>query len=308
MTNPTRRETWPWHDRCAVMGIVNVTPDSFSGDGLLNPEGAVGDLNSTGDPVLVQIKEFVEAGVDIIDIGGESTRPGGEKVGADEELQRVIPSVMKARATYPDLLISIDTYKAEVAEKAIQAGADIINDVWGGLADPDMFRVAEVYDVPIILMHNRSAQGKAIWEDRVGGVYEAPRYDNFLGEILDGLRDRIEAAKRAGISTDRIIVDPGVGFGKTVQQNLMLIGCLDQIGTLGYPVLLGPSRKSFIGKVLGSAADDRLFGTAAAISVGVLRGADLVRVHDVEEMVAIVRMTEAISSASKGGATPEHVS
>lgn len=272
--------------RTYVMGIVNVTPDSFSGDGILR----------AGDPLqaaVEQARSFVAAGVDILDVGGESTRPGAQLVSEEEELERVIP-VVEALAGAFDVLISVDTYKARVAEAALAAGADWINDVWGLRADPRLAEVIAAAGAPVVLMHNRMKPATTELQERLGGRYVGVHYDDLIGEIQNELLESVALARKAGIPDEQIILDPGVGFGKTVEQNLELIDRLDEICALGYPVLLGPSRKSFIGYTLDLPPDQRLEGTAAAVALGIDRGADIVRVHDVEFMVRLARMTDAL--------------
>jgi len=276
-----------WGARTYVMGILNITPDSFSGDGLLvAPSG----LKACMD----QARRFVTAGVDILDIGGESTRPGSQPVNAETENQRVIPVIQQIAAEFPAMLISIDTYKASVAEKALHAGAQIVNDVWGLRADPNLAQVIAHHHVPVILMHNRSKPANAQVQANLGGRYVGMEYIDLLRDINNELLESVDLALAAGIPAEHIILDPGIGFGKTVEQNLELLNRVDEIRKLGYPVLLGPSRKSFIGFTLDLPPDQRLEGTAAAIAVGIVRGADIVRVHDVEFMLRVVRMTDAI--------------
>ncbi len=292
----------PVGQRTLIMGIVNVTPDSFSGDGLRVDEGDVSNgqvSNDVVDRALKQAESFLADGADILDVGGESTRPGSEQVAEAEETARVLPVIAALRSTYPDAVISIDTYKASVACAALSEGADIINDVWGGRADPEMLPLAAELGCPIILMHNRSKPGHADLDRRLGGSYRATAYGDFLAEILDELRSLVDAARAAGVAKDAIWLDPGVGFGKTIQQNMALVDRLDAIKALGYPVLLGTSRKSFIGKVLDVPADERVEGTAATCALGVIRGADAVRVHDVRHVGRTVRMTEAMLTAGK---------
>lgn len=269
-----------------VMGILNVTPDSFSGDGLLALD--------TVDRSLNQARRFVAAGVDILDVGGESTRPGAEPVDVDEELKRVIPIIQTLVTQLPDTLISIDTYKATVAEAALEAGAHIVNDVWGLRADPDLAVIVEKFNAPVILMHNRSNPKTAEVRDRLGGRYVGIEYDDLLEDVKRELMNSVDIARQAGIPDEHILLDPGIGFGKTVEQNLELLNRLGEIRDLGFPVLLGPSRKSFIGYTLDLPPDQRIEGTGATISVGITRGADIVRVHDVEAMIRIACMTDAI--------------
>lgn len=276
--------TFEWGSRTYVMGILNLTPDSFSGDGLgiQNEEAA-----------LQQAREYVQAGADILDVGGESTRPGAAPVSAQEEMDRVLPIITILKAEF-DTLISIDTYKAKVADEAIKTGAAMLNDVWGLQADPALAKVASETGVPVILMHNRSTPNNAAIKDQLGGRYIGVEYDNLLDDVKRELMESVNLAHAAGISDQQIILDPGIGFGKTVQQNLALLNHLDEIRALGYPVLLGPSRKSFIGYTLDLPPEDRVEGTAAAVSVGITRGADIIRVHDVREMIRTARMTDAI--------------
>ncbi len=276
--------TFEWGSRTYVMGILNITPDSFSGDGLADQ-----DLNA----ILQQAREFVDAGVDILDVGGESTRPGAQQVSEVEELGRVLPVISSLAAEF-DVLISIDTYKSEVGRQAVEAGASLINDVWGFMVDPDLAGVAREANLPVILMHNRSNPNNAAIKEKLGGRYIGVEYDDLLEDVKSELLDSVALAHHAGIPDEHIILDPGIGFGKTVEQNLELLNRLDEIRALGYPVLLGPSRKSFIGYTLDLPPDDRVEGTAAAVAVGITRGADIVRVHDVREMIRIARMTDAI--------------
>ncbi len=276
-----------WGRRTYLMGILNLTPDSFSGDGLAVPGGDALAL------AIEQARQFVAAGADIIDIGGESTRPGAAEVGAAEELERVLP-VVQALAGELDVLISIDTYKAVVAQAALQAGAHIVNDVWGLRADPDLAGVAARAGAAVVLMHNRSSWAHAELKERLGGRYVGVPYQNLVEEIRAELLESVALAREAGIPAERIILDPGIGFGKTVEQNLELIDRLDEIRSLGYPLLCGPSRKSFIGYTLNLPPDQRLEGSAAAVAISIARGADIIRVHDVAFMSRVVRMSDAI--------------
>jgi dihydropteroate synthase len=276
-----------WGTRTYIMGILNLTPDSFSGDGLA-------EMNLSD--ALKQARHFVDSGVDILDVGGESTRPGAKPVSAAEEIARVLPLIKELVQEF-DCPVSIDTSKAAVAEKAIQAGASIINDVWGLKADPDLGALAAEAAVPVILMHNRSNPNDAAIKERLGGRYVGVDYEDLLEDVKRELLESVDLARQAGIPDQLIILDPGIGFGKTVEQNLELVNRLDEIRDLGYPVLLGPSRKSFIGYTLDLPLDQRVEGTGAAVSVGITRGADLIRVHDLPEMVRIARMTDAIVRA-----------
>lgn len=265
--------------RTHVMGVLNVTPDSFS-DG--------GKYLAFADAI-AHARRMVEDGADIIDVGGESTRPGADEVPVDEEVRRVVPVITHLAATL-DLPISIDTCKAEVARRAIQAGARIVNDISGLTADPEMGRVIAETGVPVILMHM-----KGMPKD----MQRHPYYDDTIGEIRAWLANRIAAAHQAGIREQRIIIDPGIGFGKRVSDNVLILKSLSAFKSLGCPILVGPSRKSFIGKVLGVLEDGRLEGTAAAVAIAIANGAHIVRVHDVREMVRVARMTDAIVRAEQ---------
>jgi dihydropteroate synthase len=251
-----------------VMGIVNVTPDSFSGDGLLDPGAAI-----------ARGLAMAEAGADIVDVGGESTRPGHTPVAAEEEIARVVPVVRGLAEA--GLVVSIDTSKLAVAEAAAAAGAAIVNDVWGLQRDPGIARLAAERGLGLVLMHNQ----------------EGHRYEgDLLQAVKDGLRRSVALALEAGVSRDRVIVDPGIGFGKTAEQNLVVLQRLEELLELGHTVLVGPSRKSFLGRLFGQEMGMRAWGTAAVVTAAVLRGAGVVRVHDVPEMVAVVRVAEALRS------------
>ncbi len=279
--------TFEWGKRTYVMGILNVTPDSFSGDGLMKEDA---DFVARA---LDQARRFVSAGAHILDIGGESTRPGSQPISAEEELSHVLP-VIEAVVRELDVPISIDTYKAPVAEAALKAGALIVNDVWGFHADPKIAEVAARYQAAVILMHNRSSWAHAEIKEKLGGRYVGIPYDDLIADIQRELLESVSIARAAGIPDERILLDPGIGFGKSTEQNLELVDRLGEIRALGYPILYGPSRKSFIGYTLDLPPDQRLEGTAAAVAVGIVRGADIVRVHDVEAMVRVARMTDAI--------------
>jgi len=268
--------TFIWGSRTYVMGVVNVTPDSFSGDGLLSNEGHPAD-----DPVTAAVRQaglMAAEGADLLDIGGESTRPGHPSVSADEELDRVLPVVRAIRAALPEMPISIDTTKAEVAEAALDVGADLLNDIWGTAESSVMSRIAAERGVPIVLMHNRS---------------EA-RYRALVAEVLAELQRALERALTAGVPWESLIVDPGIGFGKTPEQNLEVLRDLALFAALGRPLLVGTSRKSTIGKVLDLPADQRLEGTLATTSLAVASGVDVVRVHDVQANVRAARMADAV--------------
>jgi len=271
-----------------VMGIINVTPDSFSGDGLISRADTV-------RAALEQAQRFVEAGADILDIGGESTRPGAAAVTEQEEQARVLPVIEALRSSGIDTPVSIDTYKSAVAEAALRRGADWINDVWALRADPHMAEVAATFQAPLILMHNRSQPAHAELQQNLGGRYVGISYTNLIKEISDELMESVAIARSAGVADDHIILDPGIGFGKTVEHNLELVNRLDEIKKLGFPVLLGASRKSFIGYTLDVPPEERVEGTAAVCAIGIARGADIIRVHDVEVMVRVARMADAIT-------------
>ena len=279
--------TFDWGSRTYVMGILNITPDSFSGDGLFTGRNNVEQAQWQGE-------YFLKHGADILDIGGESTRPGSQTVSAEEELERVVPVVQAIHKESPETILSIDTYKARVAEEAFKAGAHILNDVWALRADPELASVAAAFRVPVILMHNRSNPASVEVRAQLGNAYIGPEYDNLIEDVKRELLFSVELAVKAGVEESHIILDPGIGFGKRREHNLELINRLDEIRALGYPVLLGPSRKSFIGFTLDQPADQRVEGTAAAVSVGIARGADIIRVHDVKEMARVAKMTDAI--------------
>jgi dihydropteroate synthase len=263
-----------WGERTYVMGIINATPDSFSGDGVLANDAA-------DDPVaraVAQGRRMVEEGADLLDVGGESTRPGHARVDVSEERRRVVPVVAALRSALPDTPISIDTTKAAVAAAALDAGADLLNDVWGVGADDGMARLAAERGVPMIVMHNRAE----------------PRYADFMAELVADLRSALERARRLGNEGDRLIVDPGFGFGKTPEHNLTVLRELSMLRELGRPILLGTSRKSTLGRVLDLPVDQRLEATLATTAIGIAGGADIVRVHDVRENVRAARMSDAI--------------
>ena len=273
--------------RTLVMGILNITPDSFSGDGILSRSDAL-------QVAVEQARDFLANGADILDVGGESTRPGSQPVNAEEETERVISVIDELTKEFPDALISIDTYKSNVAKAAFQAGAQLLNDVWGLRADPELASVAAASRVPMILMHNRSNPASVEVRARLGNAYIGSTYENLMEDVKRELLMSVELAIKSGIEESRIILDPGIGFGKTREHNLELINRLDEIRALGFPVLLGPSRKSFIGFTLDLPADQRVEGTAATVAVGITRGADIIRVHDVKEMARVAKMTDAI--------------
>jgi len=286
MTLTLNHTTFHWGTQTYLMGIVNVTPDSFSGDGLARGDEWI-------EKAVAQAEAQAAVGAHVIDVGGESTRPGGQAVALDEELRRVMP-VVRALATRLTIPVSIDTYKAEVARQALEAGAAIINDVWGLRMDNEMARVAADSGALLVLMHNRSKPKDAVQEAQLGGRYIGVEYTELLGDIKRELSESVEMAIRAGVKEDRLIVDPGIGFGKTVEQNLELVDRLRELKGLGYPILVGPSRKSFVGYTLNLPPDQRIEGTAAAVSLCIERGADIVRVHDVLHMARVAKIADAI--------------
>jgi dihydropteroate synthase len=265
---------YPFGHRTYVMGVMNVTPDSFSGDGL------GGDVEAA----VRQAEEFVEAGVDFFDVGGESTRPGAEPVPAEEEIQRTVPVVARLRAEFPTP-ISIDTSHAATARAALESGAHLVNDITGLRGDPDMAAVVAEFGVPVVLMHIQGTPRT---------MQQNPTYDDVIEDVRAYLQESIARATAAGIARDRIIVDPGIGFGKTVAHNLQILRRLGELRTLGCPILVGTSRKSFLGKILDRPVTERLEGTAASVAIAIAHGADVVRVHDVREMVRVVRVADAI--------------
>jgi len=265
--------TFAWGTRTFVMGILNVTPDSFSGDGLV-----AGDTDATVAAAIAQARAMADDGADILDIGGESTRPGHDPIGEAAELARVIPVLAAVRAALPEMPLSVDTTKAVVAAAAIDAGANLVNDVWGVAPDDSLARLAAERGAPIVLMHNRA---------------EA-RYDDLIPEILADLEAAIERALAAGVPSANILIDPGFGFGKTADHNLELLRSLTRLHALGRPILLGTSRKSTLGRVLDLPADERVEATIATTVLGIAAGVDIVRVHDVRANVRAARMADAV--------------
>jgi len=265
-----RGREFRWGSRTYVMGVLNVTPDSFSGDGLgLDLEAAV-----------AQGRRFEEEGADILDVGGESTRPGFEPIPLEEELRRVVP-VVRRLAAETALPVSIDTYKPEVAEAAIGVGAHVLNDVWGFRHEGDgqrLARLAAASGLPAVLMHNQRGR----------------QFHDVVGDLLAGFRESLRIAREAGVPEERLIVDPGFGFGWDEKQNLEMLRRLADLRVLGRPILIGTSRKSTIGKVLDLPVEERLEGTAATVAIAIANGADIVRVHDVKAMVRVARMADAI--------------
>ncbi len=271
-----------WGQQTHVMGIVNVTPDSFAGDGLVED-------TLTQDAIIrravTQAQQFVADGAIIIDVGGESTRPQAAALPAEQELARVVPVVRALYDTLPkEVMISIDTYKAEVARQALDAGACMINDIWALRRDPVMAALASERGVPVVLMANMRSHDKS-------GTYRR----EIVSDVVRFLAGSIDLALAAGVAWERVIIDPGIGFGTTPEENLTLLRRLGELRALGRPILLGTSRKSTIGLVLGGVpASERLEGTAATVALGIAQGADIVRVHDVREMVRVVKMSDAI--------------
>lgn len=258
----------PLGPRTLIMGILNVTPDSFSDGG----------RSAQVDDALVNARRMVEDGADILDIGGESTRPGHTPVSADEEWARIAP-VLEALAPENAAPVSVDTYKANVAAKALAAGAHIVNDIWGFAFDPDMARVVADYGAAAVIMHNRAQVDEGI---------------DIIADMLDFFARALDKADAAGVSRDRLVLDPGVGFGKTFPQNLAAVSRLGELRVLGLPLLLGTSRKSLIGKVIDTTPAQRLPGTIASNVIGIMAGVEIIRVHDVAEHVQAARVAEAI--------------
>jgi len=257
-----------WGECTYVMGIINVTPDSFSGDGLS------GDVEAA----VAQGKRFAAEGADILDIGGESTRPAAAPVSAEEELRRVIPVIERlvGEVTVP---VSVDTYRYEVAQRALSAGARMINDIWGLGRDPRLADLAAEYKMPMVLMSNQRGR----------------KCPDIVPEVIASLKKSIALALDRGVPRENVIVDPGVGFGKTLEQNLEIVRRLDEFKCLNRPILVGTSRKSMIGLVLNLPPDQRLEGTAATVAISIAKGADIVRVHDVAQMVRVCRMSDAVA-------------
>ena len=267
-----------WGERTYVMGILNLSPDSFSGDGITSLEAAV-----------TQAHNLVSQGADIIDIGGESTRPGSPPIPIDEEVKRVIPVIERLAPEIP-VPLSVDTYKSEVAQRALEAGSAMINDQWGLKKDPRLAELAAEWGTPIILMSNQRDKGGY----DSGIKRDVAYYDDLVTEVTSSLNNSMALALKLGVPRENIILDPGIGFGKSWRQELEMIRRLDELQALGRPILIGPSRKSFIGMVLELPADERLEGTAAATAIGIAKGADIVRVHDVQQIVRVCRVSDAI--------------
>lgn len=261
---------FPEGERTYVMGILNVTPDSFSDGGKYN----------NMDAAMQQAEAMIQAGADILDVGGESTRPGHVQIGDEEEIRRVVPVIQALKERF-DVPVSIDTYKSAVAEAALEAGADLLNDIWGFQYDERCAELAVRYDVAVCLMHNR----------------DNTEYQNFVADVQNDLKKSLKIAEKYGVKKERIMLDPGVGFAKTLEQNLMIMNHLEDIVAIGYPVLLGTSRKSMIGLTLDLPVDQREEGTMATSVIGAMKGCQYVRVHDVEKNVRALKMTDAILHA-----------
>lgn len=259
---------------CHIMGILNVTPDSFSDGGKWNQM----------DRALLHTEEMIRDGAEIIDIGGESTRPGYQRVTEDEEIERVVPYIRAVREKF-NIPVSIDTYKAKVARAAVEAGAGLINDIWGFKGDPKMAETAAALRVPCCVMHNRNL--------------ETHPYHNLMEDVLNDLKESIQLGLDAGVRPEHIITDPGIGFGKTLEDNLLVMKHLERLKELGYPILLGTSRKSMIGLTLSLPVEERVEGTVATTVFGVVKGCSFVRVHDVKENYRAMKMTEAMIYAKE---------
>lgn len=268
-----------FNSRTCIMGILNLTPDSFSGDGVYGDVGRA----------VEEAERLAQEGADIIDVGGESTRPGSLSVPLEEEIGRVIPVIEKI-AKRIKIPISIDTQKSEVARRALDSGASIVNDITGCEADRDMADVAARYNAKVVIMHIKGTPNS---------MQNNPVYDDVVTEIINKLSSLIRNAEEAGVKKENIIVDPGIGFGKTFEHNLEILNNLSRFKALERPVLVGPSRKSFIGNILGVEPKERIFGTAAAVAIAIKNGADIVRVHDVKEMSQVVRVADEIVKAGK---------
>ncbi len=282
-----RGKTLDLGSRTHVMGVLNVTPDSFSDGGLYR----------SAERALAHAREMTAQGADIIDIGGESTRPGAEPVPEEEELRRIIPLIEKLSSELP-VPLSVDTYKSTVARKALQAGASMVNDISGLRFSPDMAKVAADFGAAVVIMHIKGTPRN---------MQQNPVYHDVITEVRDYLSESISIAIDAGVDREKILVDPGIGFGKSLEHNLTIMNRLDELSALGRPIVLGTSRKKFIGTVLGVEVPElRVDGTAATVALGIDRGARIVRVHDVARMVHVARMTDAIIRQSTTGQTPNH--
>ena len=281
--------------RTMVMGIINATPDSFSGDGIYAE-------SETVSAAVALAEAQITAGADILDIGGESTRPGSDVIDAHTEKSRILPVIEEIKGRHPDMALSVDTYRAEVAAAALDGGADIINDVWAARADPDMASVMAERGVPVVLMHNRSRPNAILSEGRIGGEYIGAEYSHVVDDVIAELAQLVDELLAAKVARGQIALDPGIGFGKTVDQNLALLRHLNILkASLDLPFLIGTSRKSFIGRILDLPVEERLEGTAATVAAGILQGADIVRVHDVREMIRVVRVIDRLKVVLPNG-------
>ncbi len=269
------QRTFVWGERTYLMGIINVSPDSFSGDGIGDVEAAV-----------AQGRRFAEDGADILDVGGQSTRPGFEELVPEEEVRRVVPVIERLVADV-DVPVSVDTYKEPVARAALEAGAHMVNDIWGFRHDRGLAELAAEFDVPAVIMHNQRGR----------------EFRDVIGDIRTGLEASVAIAEEAGLARERLVIDPGFGFGWTEEQNLEMLRRLGELRDLGLPMLVGTSRKSTIGAVLdGAPVQDRVLGTAATVALAIAAGADIVRVHDVAEQRQVVRVADAVVRGWRKGA------
>ena len=277
------------------MGIINATPDSFSGDGVYANSGTISAAVELAEAQLA-------AGADILDIGGESTRPGSDAVDANTEKLRILPVIKEIAGQHPDAVLSVDTYRAEVAAAALDCGAKLINDVWAAQADPEMAPLMAERGVPVILMHNRSRPNAVLSKERVGAEYIGAEYSHIVDDISAELSQVVDKLTDAKVSRRQIALDPGIGFGKSVDQNLALLKNLDVLKKrLNFPFVLGTSRKSFIGRILDLPIEERLEGTAATVAAGIMQGADIIRVHDVREMVRVARVIDRLKVVPSSG-------
>ena len=295
MKIPTWRYLLRKDAKTLVMGIINATPDSFSGDGVYANSGTISAAVELAEAQLA-------AGADILDIGGESTRPGSDAVDANTEKLRILPVIKEIAGQHPDAVLSVDTYRAEVAAAALDCGANLINDVWAAQADPEMAPLMAERGVPVILMHNRSRPNAVLSKEHVGAEYIGAEYSHIVDDISAELSQVVDKLTDAKVSRRQIALDPGIGFGKSVDQNLALLKNLDKLKRrLNLPFVLGTSRKSFIGRILDLPIEERLEGTAATVAAGIMQGADIIRVHDVREMVRVARVIDRLKVVPSSG-------
>jgi dihydropteroate synthase len=295
MKIPTWRYLLRKDAKTLVMGIINATPDSFSGDGVYANSGTISAAVELAEAQLA-------AGADILDIGGESTRPGSDAVDANTEKLRILPVIKEIAGQHPDAVLSVDTYRAEVAAAALDCGANLINDVWAAQADPEMAPLMAERGVPVILMHNRSRPNAVLSKEHVGAEYIGAEYSHIVDDISTELSQVVGKLTDAKVSRRQIALDPGIGFGKSVDQNLALLKNLDKLKKrLNLPFVLGTSRKSFIGRILDLPIEERLEGTAATVAAGIMQGADIIRVHDVREMVRVARVIDRLKVVPPSG-------